>query len=61
MAKQKKPVLVAFRADAEVVEAIDKLTAATDTRGINPGAARAGAIRRTLLDAAKRLEKGELK
>lgn len=50
---------VAFRADGEVMDAIELLTEAVlDVRGIAPGGARALAIRRALLAQAALLSGG---
>lgn len=49
--------MVNFRADAAVLDAIDRLTAALDVTGLAGGGARSVAIRRALLDAAARLPK----
>ena len=55
--------LVAFRADAEVLTAILKLTAAVkaEVRGLAGGNARAVALRRAILESAERLPKTPVK
>ena len=46
---------ITFRADASVLEAIEKLTLAlSDGKGMAPGSVRAIAIRRAILNAAAR-------
>ena len=51
--------MVNFRAAPEVLEAIDKLTAALDVPGRSPAGARSFAIRRALLEAAARLDESK--
>jgi hypothetical protein len=47
--------IVSFRADAEVLAAIERLTASITLRGLAPGALRGIAIRQALLDADARI------
>ena len=48
--------IISFRADEETRAAIDKLTAALALPGVVGGVARGVAIRRALIDAARRIK-----